>query len=95
MNCGTRLLVELRQLAAADESPCGLARLVLDRLGLDADHGRITVIAYFQRAFHLSLADAMRIGAAPIFRGESRPASHVDMELRPLLDATRDAWHPP
>jgi hypothetical protein len=92
MNFDSGLVDDLRRLAAAGESPCALAGIVLHRLKLDAGGGRLHVIAYFQEAFLLALQDAMRIGAAPIFPGESRATSDIDAELLPLLEATRDLW---
>jgi len=92
MNFDPRLIAELRKLAASHESPCSLARLVADRQGLSPDKARLTVISYFREAFHLSLADAMQIGAAPIFPGENRSASEVDAELLRLFETTRDTW---
>lgn len=50
-------------------------------------------IAYFREAFRLSLKQAMIIGAASVFGGQSK-AEAIDAELQPLLDATRASWQP-
>jgi len=92
MNFDRHLVDELRALAGAGERPCALAGVVLHRLQLGAGAGRLQVVAYFQEAFALSLQDAMRVGAAPIFPGENRPTSDIDAEMLPLLEATRDLW---
>jgi hypothetical protein len=92
MNFDRALVDELRALAAAGERPCALAGVILHRLQLGAGQGRLQVVAYFQEAFSLSLQDAMRIGAAPIFPGENRATSDIDAEMLALLDAARDLW---
>lgn len=92
MELDGKVIDELRQLAAHGHPPCELAALIGRRLGLERTNYRIQAIAYFKEAFHLSMADAMRIGAAPVFPGEHRLAVDVDQELEPILDATRGGW---
>lgn len=92
MDLDHKIIEELRELAERGRSPCELAVLIGQRLGLEGTNYRLQAIAYFREAFRLSMPDAMRIGAAPVFESEQRPALDVDHEIRPIIEATRSDW---
>lgn len=92
MKLDNDLIIHLRQLATSGHGPCELLTILGQWLSIEGTSYRLVAIAYFKEAFGLSLPDAMRIGAAPVFPGENRSREDVDAEIGGLMAATRQVW---
>ena len=92
MEFDMNLIRELRELAANGVAPSKLVLLIGNRLEIDGADFRLQAIAYFREAFHLSLADAKRIGAASAFPGGNREDGDVDQEVVSVIKNTEHLW---
>ncbi|MFZ5890276.1 MAG: hypothetical protein ACOY0T_04335 [Myxococcota bacterium] len=92
MEFNRQLLQEIRKMAAHGAAPSRLLRVIVDRLNMPQAESRLHVVAYFREGFHLSLADAMSVGASCVFPDGNRADGDLDIEMRALIMATQHLW---
>jgi hypothetical protein len=90
MELDVRIVQELRQLARNGVPSSQILQHLEHRL--EQDFSRLLAVAYFRKAFFLSLRDAVTVGASGIFPDGGWTAADFNSEMTRVMHSTRHSW---